>query len=123
VVVTFIDCINRRDIAALGRLMTEDHVLQVFSEAPLVGRDENVAAWHGYAGAYPEYCIHPHRLAEAGGRVAVLGHTTGSHLGLPPEQERNVMLIWVAEVAGAAVRSWTLVPDTAENRTRYGLTG
>jgi hypothetical protein len=123
VAVSFIDCINRRDVPALGRLMTQDHVLQVFDEAPLAGRDENVAAWHGYAEASPDYCIHPHRLAEAAGRVAVLGHTTGSHLGLPPEEERNLTLIWVAEVVGVAVRSWTLIADTVENRRRYGLTG
>jgi hypothetical protein len=121
VVVSFIDCINRRDIPALGRLMTEDHVLQVFGEAPVAGRDANVAAWNGYAEAYPDYCIQPRRLAEAEGRVAVLGHTTGSHLALPPEEERNVTLIWVAEVVGAAVRSWTLIEDTGENRRRYGL--
>jgi hypothetical protein len=32
------------------------------------------------------------------GCVAVLGHTTGSHLGLPDHEERALSLIWLAEV-------------------------
>jgi hypothetical protein len=123
VVLSFIDCINRADVDGLGRLMTEDHVLQVFDEAPLAGRDANVTAWRGYAGAFPDYCIHPHRVSEDAGRVAVQGHTTASHLGLPEDEERPMTLIWVAEVVDEALRSWTLVPDTADNRRAYGLTG
>ena len=34
------------------------------------------------------------------GRVAVLGHTTGSHLGLPDEEEQELTLFWLAEVCG-----------------------
>src|SRR5947209_13064122 len=59
--ISFIDCINRRDVAALGQLMTEDHILQVFDEPPLVGRQRNIDAWHGYAANFPTYVIYPHR--------------------------------------------------------------
>jgi hypothetical protein len=121
VVIGFIDCVNRGDIVGLSRLMSEDHELQVFEEAPLTGREANTAGWQGYATAYPDYVIYPHRIAGQGTRVAVLGHTTGSHLGLPDDQERAVTLIWLADVADGALRLWRLLPDTPENRQELGL--
>jgi hypothetical protein len=120
-VISFMDRINHGDVAGLSRLMTGDHELRVFDEPPLVGRDANVAGWHGYAGAYPDYCIHPHRIAELDGRVAVQGHTTGSHLGLPEAEERERTLIWIADVVEGELRSWTLVEDSPANRSRLGL--
>jgi hypothetical protein len=51
----------------------------------------------------------------------VLGHTTGSHLGLNDDAERNVTLIWLVEVVDGAVRSWRLVEDTLERRGQLGL--
>ena len=119
--IAFVDRINRGDVAGLAELMTADHTLIVFEEEPLAGRDRNVDAWRDYASAFPDYVIHPHRLAADGSRVAVLGHTTGSHLGLGDEEESAVTLIWVADVAGGLVRTWRLVEDSAANRASLGL--
>jgi hypothetical protein len=77
--------------------------------------------WRGYNGAYPGYVIHPRRLAEFDDMVAVLGHTTGSHLGLSDGQERELTLIWLARVRAGRVTAWTLIEDTAENRGRCRL--
>jgi SnoaL-like domain len=120
-VISFIDCINRGDVQSLGRLMSDDHQLRVFDEDPVVGREANLAAWRGYAEGFPEYVIYPIRIAEHNHVVAVLGYTTGSHLGLPDVEERQLTLIWVAEVDAGLLRSWTLVEDNAENRGRLGL--
>jgi len=120
-VVSFIDCINRGDVDGLGRLMTEDHALRVFDEAPLVGRAANIEAWRGYTTSFPRYVIYPHRIAERNGRVAVLGHTTGSHLALPDEAEQRMTLIWLADVVDGQLRAWTLVEDDAPNRQQYGV--
>jgi ketosteroid isomerase-like protein len=120
-VISFIDRINHGDVAGLGALMTDDHELLVFDEAPVRGREANVAAWRGYADAFPGYVIYPRVIAERDGRVAVLGHTTGSHLGLPDDEERRETLIWLAEVDGGLLRRWTLLPDTPENRRDLGL--
>ena len=66
--------------------------------------------------------IYPHRISESPhGVVAVLGHTTGSHLGLADDEESRLTLIWVAECVNGAVSGWTLVEDTPLNRERYGL--
>jgi len=121
VVISFLDRINNADPDGLGLLMTEDHELRVLDEPSVTGRAANVEAWQGYASAFPYYVIHPRRLAELGDRVAVLGHTTGSHLGLPDEEERRETLIWLAEVAGEQVRVWQLLEDTASRREELGL--
>lgn len=119
--ISFIDCINRRDVDGLGDLMSEDHQLEVFDEPPLTGRQANIEAWSGYAHNFPEYVIYPHRIAQRGSEVAVLGHTTGSHLGLPDVEERQLTLIWMAEISDGAVRVWRLLEDSPENLRTTGL--
>jgi len=51
----------------------------------------------------------------------VLGATTGSHLGLPDEEELQLGVIWVADVAGGVLSSWQVVEDTPDTRRRYGV--
>jgi ketosteroid isomerase-like protein len=121
VVTSFIDCINRSDLEALGALMTHDHTLAVLDEPPLVGRAANVEAWRGYFTSFPQYVIYVQATATEGNRVAVLGTTTGSHVGLPDDEERRLSVIWIAEVDGEALRAWRIVEDTAQARTRLGL--
>jgi SnoaL-like domain len=121
-VLGFIDCINRCDLSGLVAMMAPDHRLQIFDESPLVGREANERAWSGYMTSFPSYLIYPHQIADCGnGVVAVLGHTTGSHLGLSDTEESQETLIWVAETAAGSVAAWTLVEDSPVNRERYGL--
>lgn len=117
VTISFIDAINHADVARLGTLMAPDFVLVVFDEPPQAGLE----GWRGYARSYPNYLIHPRRFAASGEHVAVLGHTTGSHLELPDDEESRMTLLWIAEVANGLVRSWTLTPDTPANRHLHGL--
>ncbi len=70
---------------------------------------------------FPEYVIYPHRIAQIGSEMAVLGHTTGSHLGLSNEEEQRPTLIWVAEVTIRKVRVWRLEQDSPENKRTRGL--
>jgi hypothetical protein len=120
-VISFIDCINRSDVDGLGALMTEDHQLEVDAEPALVGREPNIRAWRGYVASFPNYVIHPHRIVEQNGRVAVLGHTTGSHLGLSDDEERELLVLWVAEVADGLLRTWLVMEDAPERRSELGL--
>jgi DNA-binding PadR family transcriptional regulator len=121
VAVSFVECVNRRDSHGLERLMTEDHELRVFDEPPVVGRGQNIEAWRGYFRSFPDYTIYPRAISERDGTVAVLGHTTGSHLGLPDEEERRRTLIWLAVASRGRARSWTLIEDNRPNRHRFGL--
>ncbi|MEX0784421.1 MAG: nuclear transport factor 2 family protein [Dehalococcoidia bacterium] len=118
VAISFIDAINNGDVDRLATLMAPDFSLVVFDTAPQGGID----GWRGYATAYPEYLIHPHRMKVTGDTVGILGHTTGSHLGLPDEEEEQITLIWLAEVEGGKMRTWRLIEDNARTRREHGLT-
>jgi ketosteroid isomerase-like protein len=121
VALSFIDCINRGDVEGLVALMTDDHELRIFDEPPVSGRQALRDGWTWYARSFPRYLIHPQQFAIKGDEAAVLGCTTGSHLGLPDDEERKLTLIWVAVADGPRLRSWTLIYDTPENRRSYGL--
>ena len=121
VVFSFIDRANRGDVDGLAELMTDDHALEVLDEAPLVGKASNIEAWRGYMSAFPDYVIYPHQLAEHDGLVAVVGHTTGSHLGLPDEEERTLTIIWSAQVDRGRLSLWRIEEDTPERREELGL--
>jgi hypothetical protein len=51
----------------------------------------------------------------------VLGHTTGSHLGLPDDEESRLLVIWVAEVRDGALSRWRILDDSAAVRHQFGL--
>jgi hypothetical protein len=123
VAVRFVDCINRRRVDGLVALMSDGHSLEVFAEKPVVGRDRNAAAWRAYMDAFPRYRIHPRRIEVDGGVVAILGHTTGSHRRLPDVEEREITLIWLAEVRHGKVERWRLIDDSPAHRKRYALDG
>src|SRR5262245_49940971 len=120
-VVSFIDGINRGDVAHLASLMTDDHGLHVFDEPPLLGKRANIDAWEGYRSSFPEYVIYPSRIASRGTEVVVWGHTTGSHLGLPDEDERQLTLLWRAVVHDGRLELWQLIEDTPERRSEFGV--
>jgi hypothetical protein len=118
VAISFIDAINHGDTERLESLMATDFSLVVFDTGPQGG----IEGWRGYAAAYPQYLIHPHRMKVSGNTVGILGHTTGSHLGLPDAEEEQITLIWVADVQDGRMRTWRLIEDNARNRREQGLT-
>ena len=77
--------------------------------------------WHGYLSHVPDYVIHPRHSSTEGGRVAVVGTTTGSHLGLADDEELQLDVVWVADVVGGRLASWQIVEDGAEFRRGLGL--
>jgi hypothetical protein len=120
-VVSFVDCINRGDLDGLGRLMTDDHQLVVLDEPPLVGRDANLVAWDGYFTGFPLYVVYPRHLAAQGSTVAVLGTTTGSHLGLPDHEELQLDVLWLAEVSHGQLSRWEIAEPTPEALAAAGV--
>jgi ketosteroid isomerase-like protein len=121
-VIGFIDAINRGDVDALVALMTPDHRLLVLAEPPLAGREANRGAWSGYVTAFPDYVIYPDHIAHSGDDVLVLGSTTGSHLGLSDQEERQLGVIWRATVRDGLLGLWQVIEDTPEQRALLGLT-
>ena len=120
---SFVDAINQQDLDRLTALMSEDHRLCIFDEPPVIGREQNRQAWNGYFTSFADYVIYPSQITEQDGIVAILGVTTGSHLGLPDDEERQESLLWLARVQSGRVVEWSLVQDTPEARERHGFQG
>ncbi len=121
VAISFIDAINHGDVDRLAALVAPDYSLVIFGTVE-EGRERGIEGWRGYAGAYPNYLIHPHRMVAGEHTAAILGHTTGSHLGLPDEEESRLTLIWVADVTkDGLMRKWELLEDNPKNRRETGL--
>ncbi len=95
--------------------------LVVLDEAPLVGRSQNRQAWNGYFASFPDYVIYPRHIAAARHSVAVLGTTTGSHLGLPDDQETKLNVVWLAQVVDGQLSLWRVAEDTPELRDGVGI--
>ena len=122
-VLGFIDAINRGDVDRLVALMSPGHRLQVLGEPALTGRDANRGAWAGYVTAFPDDVIYPDRIVHRGDDVLVLGSTTGSHLGLPDQAERQLKVIWRATVHDGLLTLWQIIDDTPGQRALLKLTG
>jgi hypothetical protein len=101
--------------------MSPDHRLQVLQEPPLTGRDANRRAWNGYVTAFPGYVIYPDHIVHRGDDVLVLGSTTGSHLGLPDQEERQIKVMWRATVRDGLLTLWQVIDDTPGQRALLGL--
>jgi hypothetical protein len=123
VALAFVDHINRGNLNGLVAMMSEGHRLEVFDEEPVIGREANAAAWRRYMAAFPRYQIYLRRINATGAVVAILGHTTGSHLGLPDAEEREFTLLWLAYVRKGTVERWQLIEDSPSNRQQFGLDG
>jgi uncharacterized glyoxalase superfamily protein PhnB/ketosteroid isomerase-like protein len=119
-VLAFVDRINHGDLDGLLALATDDHVLQILDEPPVSGEALR-RAWNGYFTAFPRYVIHPVHLVADGDMVTVLGNTTGSHLGLPDEEELKEDVIWSGEVREGRLGRWSILADTTELRRARGL--
>jgi hypothetical protein len=103
--------------------MSPGHRLQVLQEPPLDGREANRGAWNGYLTSFPGSVIYPDRIVHRGDGVLVLGSTTGSHLGLSDQEERQLKVIWRATVRDGLLTLWQVIEDTPGRRALLGLTG
>jgi ketosteroid isomerase-like protein len=120
-VIGFIDAVNRGDADRLVALMSPGHRLLVLQEPPVTGREANRDAWNGYLTAFPDYVIYPAHLVDRGEDVFVLGSTTGSHLGLHDQEERQLRVIWRATVRDGRLTLWQIIEDTPGQRALLGL--
>ncbi len=87
----------------------------------MTGRQANREAWIGYVTAFPDYVIYPDRIVHRGDEVLVLGSTTGSHLDLPDQEERQLGVIWRARVRGGLLALWQIIEDTPGQRALLGI--
>jgi 3-methyladenine DNA glycosylase AlkD len=118
----FVEKINRGEISGVVNLLAADHTFINIQGDVEQGRDRMTEGWRGYLEAYPDYQIYIRRIFETDEGVALAGHTTGSHLGLPDDEEfNNEGVIWVSKVKNSKIASWQLYHDSIENYIDLGL--
>lgn len=107
VVHAFVDAINRADIDALGRLMTEDHVFTDGSGAAVGGRETMKAAWKAYFAMVPAY---EHEIEETyvqGAVVILLGSARGTYRG----EAWSTPAAWRAKLRDGLIAEWRVYTD------------
>jgi uncharacterized protein (TIGR02246 family) len=102
----FVERINARDADGLAELMTEDFTFVDYEGDAYAGRGQMREGFAEYFQKFPEYKIHVHTVCRSGNDVALIGRTTGSHVG--PEVEAAETVIWIAEIDGGLVSSWRI---------------
>jgi hypothetical protein len=112
----FNEAINRRELAALGRLMTDDHAF-IDSDANVVaGKDEALKAWEGFFEAFPDYRNEWSQVMPVDHGLIAVGRSVCSS-----EPLLDCPAIWAATTTGDRVSEWRVYEDTPENRRRLGL--
>jgi hypothetical protein len=59
-----------------------------------------------YLNNFPNYQIHVHSALQGGKGVALVGHTTGSHVS--PEIEESEILVWTVEIDSGKITEWRI---------------
>ena len=116
IVMSFNDCITRRDIDGLSRLMTDDHVFIDAANNTISGKERCVEAWRRFFGAFPDYRNHFERVSLTGDNAVIIGHSVCSDLRLAGPA------LWSARIAGGLIAEWRVYDDTIASRALLGVT-
>jgi ketosteroid isomerase-like protein len=117
-VIAFNDAINRRDLDALGRLMTDRHAFIDSGGSVLAGKAEVLKAWEGFFRSFPDYRNEWSRTLPAGDTLIALGRSVCS-----TEPALEGPAIWTARTIGGKVSEWRVYEDTPANRDALGIAG
>ena len=111
----FIECINAGDAEDLMMHQTKDFTFIDYDGDVTTGKD----GWYSYFENYPEYKIHIDHLVNGGIGVAIIGKTTGCHVG--PKVEKNWTILWIAQVRGNLIAEWRIYSDVHEIREKANI--
>ena len=115
VVVSFNDCINRRDLVGLSKLMTADHVFIDSANNRISGKERCVEAWRGFFAAFPDYRNRFERVLLTSSEAVIVGHSVCSDFRLAGPA------LWTAKIDGQRVAQWRVYQDTNANRALLRL--
>jgi SnoaL-like domain len=82
--VAFNEAVNRRDLAALGELMTDGHAFTDSDANVVAGKEEVLKAWEGFFEAFPDYRNEWSRVIPAGGTLVAVGRSICSDRAASP---------------------------------------
>jgi ketosteroid isomerase-like protein len=112
----FNEAIATRDVAALSRLMTEDHTFIDSDKNVVRGKEDVLDAWRGFFVTFADYHNVWTEVFASGDTVIAVGHSVCA-----AEPELDGPAIWSATVRDNQVRTWRVYEDTPENRALLGL--
>lgn len=115
VAASFNDCINRRDLAGLSRLMTDDHVFIDTANNVVSGKERCVEAWKGFLAAFPDYRNQFDRVLLTSNQAVIVGKSVCSDVRLAGPA------LWTVGMVGDLVAEWRVYEDTNANRALLGL--
>jgi len=114
VVESFNDCINRRDIEGLSRLMTDGHRF-VDSASGRSGKNACLDAWQRFFLAFPDYRNHFNRMITTGSTAVIVGRSTYS------DRRLQGPALWRVVVLAERIDEWHVLEDTPANRLALGI--
>jgi ketosteroid isomerase-like protein len=112
---SFNDCIARRDIDGLAKLMTDDHTFIDAAGGTVSGKSRCIEAWAGFFAAFPDYRNHFERVLATGDTAVIVGHSTCYDSRLAGQA------LWTATIRGGRIAEWRVFDDTDANRAMLGL--
>jgi ketosteroid isomerase-like protein len=115
-VVAFNEAINRRDLEALERLMTDGHAYVDSEDNVVAGKAEALRAWEGFFRAFPGYRNDWSEVRSIGETVIAVGRSVCSI-----EPALDGPAIWTARTEGGKVSEWRTHEDTPAIRDRLGI--
>ena len=112
----FNEAINAQDIDMLGVLMTGDHRFVDSGNNVTQGRKAVLDAWRGFFSSFPDYRNDFETLQTRDELVIISGRSRCS------DERLDGPALWTARVKRARVAEWRVYEDTAEQRSKLGLT-
>lgn len=115
VVEAFNDCINRRELEGLSRLMTDGHKFIDAASGTVSGKQACVEAWKGFCSAFPDYRNHFERMISTGSKVVIVGSSICSDPRLAGPAP------WQAVISGDRIDEWRVFQDSPACRLALGI--
>jgi predicted ester cyclase len=115
VVEAFNDCIHRRDLEGLSRLMTDGHKFIDAASGTVSGKQACVEAWKGFFSAFPDYRNYFERLISTGRRVVIVGRSNCSDPRLAGPA------LWQAVISDGRIDEWRVFQDSSASRLALGI--
>jgi hypothetical protein len=113
--VEFNECINRRDLDGLSRLMTDDHTFIDRDGKAAQPKKVMIESWKQFFELFPEYKNAFTRVESKENLVVMLGYAFWS------QEQPYDPAIWTALIHEDLVREWRIYADTEANRKAFNL--
>lgn len=102
IVLDFIKNVNQGNLIEVNAAISEDVI-----SIDILGRVYQEREFmENYLINYPQYKIHVDNALRGGNGVAIIGHTSGSHV--LSEIEKNETLVWTAEIEDGLISEWRI---------------